>query len=150
MNLNTITSNRSKIAFAEWSIFSDHIFLGVGPGGGYDAREKYTGIRTASHTEVTRLLAEQGIPGLLIGLIFIFYPLLRIRNAKSVKEAYYLIAFFSLAVITSFHSAMRTMITPLFWALSCARFSFPHSTKTVKRLKKIKMLPSFTAPEADR
>jgi len=150
MNLNTITSNRSKIAFAEWSIFSDHIFLGVGPGGGYDAREKYTGIRTASHTEVTRLLAEQGIPGLLIGLIFIFYPLLRIRNAKSVKEAYYLIAFFSLAVITSFHSAMRTMITPLFWALSCARFSFPHSTKAVKRLKKIKMLPSFTAPEADR
>jgi len=147
-NLNTITSNRSKIALAEWTIFSDHIFLGVGPGGGYEAREKYTGIRTASHTEFTRLLAEQGIPGLLIGLIFIFYPLLRIRNAKSVKETYYLIAFFSLAVITSFHSAMRTMITPLFWALSCARFSFPrYPMAGRKRLKRIERFPSLTTRE---
>lgn len=135
-NLNTITSNRIRIALAEWDIFSDNVLLGVGPGSGYDAREKYLGIRIASHTEFTRLLAEQGIPGLLIGLIFIFYPLLRIRNSKSVKETYYLIGFFALAVITSFHSAMRTMITPLFWALSCARFSFPGPLKVVSKVSK--------------
>ncbi len=143
-NLNTITSNRSKILLAEWSIFSEHIFFGVGPGGGYEAREKYVGVRTASHTEFTRLLAEQGLPGLFIGLIFIFYPLFRIQSSKSIKETYYIIAFFSIAVITSFHSAMRTMITPLFWALSCARFSFPQTSKVVlKGIRRTKKSLSF-------
>jgi hypothetical protein len=140
-NLSTITSNRSKIALAEWAIFSDNVFFGIGPGAGYEAREKYIGVRTASHTEFTRLLAEQGIPGLFIGLIFIFYPLLRIKNSKSSEETYYLIAFFSLALITSFHSAMRTILTPLFWALSCARFSFPQysqvATNAFRRKKKL-------------
>lgn len=146
-NLNIITSNRTKIGLAELQIFSEHPYLGVGPGAGYEEREKYVGKRTASHTEFTRLLAEQGLPGLFIGLIFIFYPLFRIQSSKSIKETYYIIAFFSLAVITSFHSAMRTMITPLFWALSCSRFSFPRTSKAViKGLKKSKRSPSFIIP----
>jgi len=132
INLNTITTNRSNIALAEFAIFSDHIFLGVGPGGGYEARKQYMGTEIASHTELTRLLAEQGIPGLLIGVTFLFYPLFRLKNSKSVKESFYLIAFFSLAIITSFHSSMRTTITPLFWSLSCARFSFPRSSKAIE------------------
>ena len=144
MNLNTFTSNRSKIAMSELEIFSDHVFFGVGPGGGYNAREKEIGIRTASHTEFTRLLAEQGIPGLLIGIIFIFYPIFRIKNSKSSQEAYYLIAFFSLAVITSFHSAMRTMLTPLFWSLSCARYSFSHTSKRINPNRTNRSLPLST------
>lgn len=139
-NLSTITSNRSKIALAEWDIFTSHVLLGVGPGAGYKAREKFLGKSTAAHTEFTRLLAEQGLPGLFIGIIFIFYPLIRIKNSKSVEETYYIIAFFSLAVITSFHSAMRTMITPLFWALCCAGFEFPEpfqrETKIAENNKK--------------
>ena len=143
-NLSTITSNRSKIALAEWAIFSDNVFFGIGPGAGYEAREKYVGVRIASHTELTRLLAEQGLPGLFIGLIFIFYPLLRIKNSKSSEETYYLIAFFSLAIITSFHSAMRTMLTPLFWALCCARFSFPiYSQVTANAFRRTRKLIPF-------
>ncbi len=124
-DLNVYTSNRSSLAAIEWSIFNQNMFLGVGPGGGYEAREKYFGTRIASHTEVTRLLAEQGLPGLLIAVIFVFYPLVRIKKSTSREETYYLIAFFSLAIITSFHSGMRTMLTPLFWGIGCARFSFP-------------------------
>lgn len=146
-NLNTITSNRSLIALAELSIFADHVFFGTGPGGGYEARKKYLGIRIASHTEFTRLLSEQGIPGLFIGLIFIFYPIVRIKNSKSVKETYYIIAFFSLAIITSFHSGMRTMITPLFWGLGCARFQFQQAAKikiaAIEKYKKVRFLPKL-------
>ena len=121
-DLNLLTSNRSSLANIEWTIFTQNVFFGVGPGRGYEVRGKYFGSTIASHTELTRLLAEQGLPGLVIGFIFIFYPIIRIRRSTSTQETYYLIAFFSLAIITSFHAGMRTMITPLLWGVACASF----------------------------
>lgn len=128
-NLKTITSNRSELIEAEWLVFANNILFGVGPGNGYEARRQYIGERVASHTEVTRLMAEQGLPGLAIAIIFLVYPFIRISEAKSKEEKYYLIGFFSLAIITSFHSGMRTMLTPVLWGLCCARFYFPPKTR---------------------
>lgn len=124
-NLAVLTTNRSYLAEIEWNIFTQNVFFGVGPGRGYEEREKSFGSSIASHTEITRLLAEQGLPGLAIGFIFLFYPLLRIKNATSSMETYYLIAFFFLAVFTSMHAGMRTMVTPLFWGLACAKYHMP-------------------------
>jgi O-Antigen ligase len=121
-DLRVMTSGRNELAEVEWEVFMDNILLGVGPGNGYEARQAYIGKTVASHTEVTRLVSEQGIPGLLIAIIFLIYPLMRIASSSSNEERYYLIGFFLLAVVTSFHASMRTMLTPLLWGFCCARF----------------------------
>jgi O-antigen ligase len=119
-DLSVLTSRRSSLVEAEFEIFANNPIFGVGPGAGYDEREKYEGVRIASHTEVTRLLAEHGVFGLIVAVIFLFYPVVRIRRIKVPITKYYSIAFFGIAVLTSMHSAMRTTITPLFWGLGCA------------------------------
>jgi hypothetical protein len=131
-DLNVITSRRSSLVSTEFEIFANNPIFGVGPGAGYAEREKYEGVRIASHTEPTRLMAEQGVFGLAVALIFLIYPLLRIRRLKIPVSKYYSIAFFGIAVLTSLHSAMRTTITPLFWGLGCAMV-LPHAHPGLRR-----------------
>jgi O-antigen ligase len=122
VDLNTVTSRRSSLVETEWQIFIENPIFGVGPGGGFEAREKFEGLYIASHTEVTRLLAEHGVFGLIISLIFIFYPLFHLYHTKNGLSRFLSTAFFMIAILTSFHAAMRTTVTPFFWSLGCARF----------------------------
>lgn len=122
VNLETITSKRSVIALAEWNIFLTNPILGVGPGAGNEAREELLGVKIASHTEVTRLLAEQGIPGVIIAIIFLFYPIRKFMRSTNSLDRALTVAFFTFAIFTSLHAAMRTVITPFFWGLACANF----------------------------
>lgn len=122
VSATTLTTGRTDLMNAELQIFLESPLLGVGPGAGYEYREHYYGQHSASHTEVTRLLAEHGIPGLIMGIIFLFFPVFRVLKLKNKRERMLATAFFTLAIFTSFHAAMRTTITPFFWALGCMRF----------------------------
>lgn len=122
-SIETLTSRRSTLILAEWKIFLDNPILGVGPGGGYLEREKIVGVRIASHTEVTRLLAEHGLLGFMIAIIFLFYPIVKIIKSPGGFDQIVSTAFFSFAILTSFHAAMRTTVTPFLWGLACANFS---------------------------
>jgi hypothetical protein len=124
-DLRVITSGRTEIIETEWNVFKDNMLLGVGPGNGYEARRAYVGKTVASHTEVTRLISEQGVPGMIIAVLFLFFPFLRISQSRSKSEKYYLAGIFLLAIVTSFHASMRTMITPLLWGVGCAGFIIP-------------------------
>jgi len=123
VTLETITSRRSSLMVAEWNIFLENPVFGVGPGAGYAARMEKIGMRIASHTEVTRLLAEHGLFGVAIALIFLFYPIYKIRNSPDGLDRLLSAAFFSFAIFTSMHAAMRTTMTPFLWGLACASFS---------------------------
>jgi hypothetical protein len=125
-DLKTMTSGRNEIMEVEWKMFTDNILLGVGPANGYNLRRELIGKTVASHTEVTRLLSEQGTPGLLISLVFLAYPFFRISRARTREEKFYLIALFALAIITSFHSSMRTLLTPVLWGVGCASYRIPN------------------------
>lgn len=122
VSATTITSGRTDLMTAEFKMFIEDPILGTGPGGGEEGRYKYYGARTASHTEITRLLAEHGIPGVLMVLIFLFFPVFRVLHLKTKRERMLATAFFTLAIFSSFHASMRTTITPFFWALGCMRF----------------------------
>jgi len=122
VTLETITSRRSSLIFAEWGIFLENPIFGVGPGAGYAAREEKIGMRIASHTEVTRLLAEHGLFGLVIALIFLLYPVYKVSKTEYGFDRLLSAAFFSFAVFTSMHAAMRTTVTPFLWGLGCATF----------------------------
>jgi hypothetical protein len=122
LDLNVLTSRRSSLMETEWQIFKENPVFGVGPGAGYEAREKLIGIKIASHTEATRLLAEHGVLGLFVAAIFLFYPLYHIFSHSNGLSRFLSSAFFVLALFTSFHAGMRTTVTPFFWGLACMRF----------------------------
>lgn len=119
--LNVITSGRSKIMNADIEIFTQNIFAGVGPGRAQDLRSKYGAIEgSAAHTEFTRLLSEHGLGGLAVVLIMTIFPFVWVRRQASGTWRKVVISLFCLAVFSSFHSAMRTNITVVCYAIAAA------------------------------
>lgn len=117
--LNSATSGRYGLIGADLQIFSNNVLFGVGPGEAKELRVKYGGIEnSAAHTEVTRLLSENGIGGGLFALVFMIFPVIWIRKQKIGKWKGISAALFTLAIFTSFHSAMRTNTTVVFYALA--------------------------------
>jgi predicted ferric reductase len=76
------------------------------------------GAKVSSHVELSRLLAEHGV----FGLIFFIYLInLGVKLWGNIKiDSWKLILFllYLIALLTSFHSAMRTFVSPLLFALS--------------------------------
>ncbi len=79
-----ITTGRAELLEAELSAFYDHPLLGVGVGKIKELRAEETGMAVASHNEISRLLSEHGILGLIILCILIIYPLVyRSQNRRN-------------------------------------------------------------------
>jgi len=122
VTLNSYTSNRSDIMYTDWKMLTDHPWTGVGVGNAPRFRRVY-GIRGfGAQTELTRLMGEHGIPGLLAGLLFVGLPVyLFFTREQTLWQRCFLLLCFGLAVGSSMHSAMRTLVTPLFYALAFVR-----------------------------
>jgi hypothetical protein len=114
--INNITSNRYDIFIGDLSLWNDNTIFGVGVGASQHLREKVNG--TVAHVELSRLLSEHGLFGLIFFLMMVTIPITIMntvsdRLLKSVKYA-----LFVFAISTTFHAAMRTYVTPLFLGLS--------------------------------
>jgi O-antigen ligase len=121
--LNTITTSRFDIFTGDLALWADNPLLGVGVGASRYLRSTLNGI--ASHVEFSRLLAEHGLLGLLFFLILLsLFFSIRKRKEGSVTKSIQL-AFFVLAIYTTFHAATRTFVTPLLIALSVIRVVVP-------------------------
>jgi hypothetical protein len=116
-NLNKITTNRSDIFMEDVDLFLDHSMLGVGVGASTYMRDEYKGY--APHVELSRLIAEHGILGLIIFILFIVVFFLNKGYAPESISKGILIALFLLGFLATFHSATRTYITPLLMGISC-------------------------------
>lgn len=117
-SLNSITSGRADIVASDWLIFKENPIFGVGIGYSAEERRKYGFEATVAHTEFSRLLSEQGIGGAFaaFGLaLFAFTWVFKQRLSawKGVTGA-----LFSLAILTTFHAAMRTNTSAVFYALA--------------------------------
>ena len=117
-DLKKITSGRSLIFEEDLKLWFQHPILGLGVGASRYIRRGIDGEIVSSHVELSRLLAEHGI----FGLIFFMYLInLGIKLWRNIRiESWRLILFliYLIALLTSFHSAMRTFVTPLLMALS--------------------------------
>lgn len=119
--LNTITTGRFDILVSDLAMWSDYPIWGVGGGKSASFRVNYGMFAIAAHTEFSRMLAEQGVFGLIQILFLIVYlPLYILKNRNKVEQAF-LLSFLVLAILTSFHAGMRTFATPLFVGLSVIR-----------------------------
>ena len=118
-SIEGLSSGRSSYAEVDMAQFFNNIFLGVGPGNSQFLRYKY-GLydESAPHTEATRLLAENGIFGVLINIILVVWPIYIVYKTKGMELRFIKSTLFIFAYATTFHSAMRTGLTPLFYGLA--------------------------------
>ncbi|MCP4154212.1 MAG: hypothetical protein GY757_41180 [bacterium] len=108
--LDHLTTRRLSIFIGDWKTFLEYPVTGVPIGTSKEYREGTE--RQYSHVELSRVLAEHGIFG-LIGFLALFIPLFRRkRNSNSIK--YLMLGLWSLGMATTFHAATRTVIPLVF------------------------------------
>ena len=108
-------SGRETLIETELQMFLDHPILGIGVGKNKEYREELTGVASASHNEISRMLAEHGTLGIFAFLILIFTPVfLSLEN----KHHLYLFSFAIFWLLTINHAAMRLAAPAFIYALS--------------------------------
>ena len=115
--LNTITTGRADIIIADLKIWYDNFIFGVGVGGSKYFREN----NVLNHTELSRLLAEHGLFGLLFFLVLFYSSFKKYFDNSNYMCKEILIILFLIGISTSMHSSMRTFITPLLISISMLR-----------------------------
>lgn len=110
-----ITTGRVELIETELTAFYRHPITGIGVGKGKEYREEQLGIGIASHNELSRLLAEHGILGLIALCILIFVPL---TFWFKFKNNYYFLAFVAFWFMTINHSAMRIALPAFVYGLA--------------------------------
>lgn len=107
-----LTTGRTVLVLNELDGFFKNPFLGIGASNTKYNRE---GKSVVTHNEISRLLSEHGIFGLIILLILIFAPMsYRGTNKKNI----FFYAFLAFWFATINHSAMRIAAPALFYALA--------------------------------
>lgn len=108
-------SGREELIKTEIQMFMDHPFLGIGVGKNKEYRQELTGIDLATHNEITRMLAEHGVLGVINLLILFIVPLLLSLDNK---YHLFLFCFFAFWLLTINHAAMRLAAPAFVYALS--------------------------------
>ncbi len=120
-DLNTITSGRLDIFVGDIELWLDYPVFGVGVAASKYMREKMQGV--VAHVELSRLLSEHGLLGLIYFLILLHYGWKLLRAHPNPAILGIIVAFFAVGLFTSFHAAMRTFVSPLMIGLSMLTIS---------------------------
>jgi hypothetical protein len=119
--LDTYTTGRLSIFLGDWETFKNNWLFGVEVGESQHYREETK--FQHSHVELSRVLAEHGILGLLGFLTFI-------RSANSIfkqnaesKMKYLMLALWVLAFATTFHGATRTILPFIFFNIAIIKLN---------------------------
>jgi O-antigen ligase len=109
-------SGREDIWNSEIDDFLDHPVFGVGVGKALEIRkEKSGGLIIASHSEISRTLAEHGMMGIIALLIVLFTPIfLFLDNQQHI----YMFCFILFWLLTINHAAMRIAAPAFIYSLS--------------------------------
>ncbi len=110
-----VTTGRGDLFLMEFEEFKSNPFVGVGVGRVKDLRFQRTGIHAASHNEISRIIAEHGLLGVVAFFTLLFVPLFfRFGNRSNVM--FY--SFYLFWLLTINHSAMRIAAPAFIYALS--------------------------------
>jgi hypothetical protein len=112
--LSKVTSGRNDLLKDDYRVWKENFIFGVGVGSSMYERAKF-GTNMAPHIELSRLLSEHGLIGLIHFLIILKLGILlwKARNSSDIIFFIFFIIFF----LTTFHSASRTFVVPLFFGL---------------------------------
>lgn len=122
-------TGRETLIESELKMFWEHPLMGVGVGKNKEYREEMTGIEAASHNELSRMLAEQGMLGVFCLLILFVSPfLVYFNNSNNI----FILSFYLFWILTINHAAMRLAAPAFIYALSLLKVQFEDET-TVSR-----------------
>ncbi|WP_375239772.1 O-antigen ligase family protein [Aurantibacter sp.] len=110
-----VTTGRGVLFLNEIEEFKNNPFFGVGVGKIKDIRFQKTGVHAASHNEMSRIISEHGIFGILSFIILLLAPLfLRIGLRNNI----FFFSFYAFWFLTINHSSMRIAAPAFIYALS--------------------------------
>ncbi|MDG2151643.1 MAG: O-antigen ligase family protein [Polaribacter sp.] len=113
-----ISAGRFQLFSAQLENFYESPILGIGVGNGkYKRIESGKRITAASHNEMTRLIEEHGLLGILALLILLVKPLQNIYFSTNYQRAF-LLSFYVFWFLTINHSAMRIAFPAFVYGLS--------------------------------
>ncbi len=144
-DLSVLTSNRLDIVVSDLRVWETSPVFGVGPGMSKYARGDLFNNYAAAHVEGSRLLAEHGVFGLAILIILFVFPVYWVLHEKNPYVRALQICFFSFALLTTFHSAMRTNVTPLLYGAAVVGLALRRRTNGPHILKQPSM-PEIPSP----
>ena len=108
-------TGREILIESELKMFYENPILGVGVGKNKELRASETGIQSASHNEMSRMLAEHGTLGIVGLLILVITPLyLFLVDRQNILA----LSFFVFWLLTINHAAMRLSAPAFIYALS--------------------------------
>ena len=110
-----ITTGRVELFTTELHAFIHHPILGIGVGKGREYREENLGIEINTHNEISRMLAEHGLLGIVALLILIFVPII---FWTKFKNNYYFLAFMAFWFLTINYTAMRVALPGFVYGLA--------------------------------
>jgi hypothetical protein len=119
VDIDQVTSGRYTIFLSDINMFIGNPAVGVGVGQSRVLRGEYGGPpNAAAHLEMSRLLAEHGIPGFILVIMIYIYPFFLIGSEPNNYRRLIMLTFIITALASTFHSAMRTMATPLLFSFA--------------------------------
>jgi len=121
---NLSTTNRDLLIRADLAIFEEYPILGVGPGMAAYHRGAVVGVTGAAHTELTRLLAEHGLFGLVALFLLMIMGLQNFRRERSTQGRAIIAGMVVWSLVYMLGNAMRTVATSFNFGLSFAKFNF--------------------------
>jgi hypothetical protein len=123
VTVDHFVTGRLSIFEQDIDLWLDYFITGVGAGASRFLRDAER-VGVSPHVELSRLLAEHGLLGLIYAYLFFFRVPLQIYRANQNNDNRKIIlALLVLAIFTTFHAAMRTFVTPLFFILSSLKIS---------------------------
>jgi len=121
-----LTTGRTDLLAFEIGEFVDNPFLGIGVGKVKEERLNATGIEAASHNEMSRIIAEHGLFGVLAFLILLITPLVyRLKN----KNNLFFYSFYIFWLLTINHSAMRIAAPAFIYGLCLLNITYETRNK---------------------
>ena len=116
------TSGRGVLAEKDVEVFMSNLPLGVGPGGSKLFHEMQGDSHYATHSEVTRMLAEHGVLGVLALGMIVRMTLVSYFGARSPFDRGVRAALLSWALLIMTTNALRYAMPSLLFGLCCASF----------------------------
>jgi len=123
VDLNHFTTNRYDIFLSDIDLWLEYPMFGVGAAASPFLRKFHKG--QSPHTEMSRILAEHGSLGILIILLLAYLIYYKSRNSSNYLIQAMIISLFIISILTSFHAATRTFISPLLIGIICVNIFIP-------------------------
>ncbi|MBX2828659.1 MAG: O-antigen ligase family protein [Flavobacteriaceae bacterium] len=125
-----VTTGRIDLLNAELEAFYTYPLTGIGVGKIKEYRLETTGRESATHNEVSRILSEHGMFGLMALIILLFKPLLRRFKDRSNLFLYSFVIFWFLTIN---HSSMRLVAPAFIYGLALLTIISEKKKNTIRR-----------------